>query len=108
MNMEITAKVVEVLPTRKGVSKKSGKEWAQASIIVEYGGEYAKKLLLTNSRNVEEFTKLKVGDTYAFSIDAESRKYQDSWFTTINCWRWVKPHVGGTPFEKPTDDTPAF
>lgn len=86
--MEIKGKVVTNLGVQKGTSK-AGKEWAKATIIVEYGdGQYPKRVALDNLKNAEEFAKLAVGTEGTFHIEVESREFNQRWYTSVNCWKW--------------------
>jgi hypothetical protein len=44
--MEITGKIIQVLPEQCGVSKTSGKEWKLQAYVLETQEQYPKKILL--------------------------------------------------------------
>lgn len=85
--MEIKGKVVANLGLQKGTSK-AGKEWAKATVVIEYGDQYPKKVALDNLKNAEEFAKLAVGTERTFHIEVESREFNGRWYTSVNCWKW--------------------
>lgn len=85
--MEIKGKVVANLGLQKGTSK-AGKEWAKATVVIEYGDQYPKKIALDSLKNAEEFAKLAVGTEGAFHIEVESREFNGRWYTSVNCWKW--------------------
>lgn len=85
--MKIVGKVIQVLPMAQGVSKQ-GAEWKKASVIIETGGNYPHKVKISNFRKADEFAALKVGTTYEFDIDVESKEYKGSWFTDVSSWSW--------------------
>lgn len=97
--MQLEATVVAVLPLESGVSKTSGNEWKKATVIVETGGQYPKKVVLSNMKRAEEFIALPIGSAFTFDIDVESREYNGKWFTNCSCFRWTP--VGAQPQQAP-------
>lgn len=85
--MEIKGKVVQVLPIQEGVSK-SNNPWKKATVIVEHGEQYPKKVALENMRDADGFASLSVGTEGVFHIEVESREYNGRWYTSVNCWKW--------------------
>lgn len=85
--MEIKGKVVANLGVQKGTSK-SGKDWSKATIVVEYGDQYPKKIALDNMKNADNFAALAVGTEGIFHIEVESREFNGRWYTSASCWKW--------------------
>lgn len=91
--MEIKGTIVQALGIESGTSKK-GKAWAKSSIVIQTEGQYPKKIMLTNFKDVEAFVKLPVGTYGTFYIEVESREWTNqntgrtSWFTEVSCWKW--------------------
>lgn len=85
--MEIKGKVVANLGVQKGTSK-AGKEWAKATVVIEYGDQYPKKVALDNMKNADSFGALPVGTEGTFHIEVESREFNGRWYTSVNCWKW--------------------
>jgi hypothetical protein len=87
--MEITGKVVQILPIEQGVSKSTGNPWQKATVIVEYQeGTYTRKVALSNMKKATELSQVKLGGDYTFSITPESRESNGKWFTSISTWLW--------------------
>lgn len=86
--MEITGKIVQVLPMEQGTSAKG--PWQKANIIVEYGEnpQYMKKVCLSNMKKASEFASLQPGTYGKFFIEVESREHQGRWYHNVNCWKW--------------------
>lgn len=85
--MEIKGKVVANLGVQKGTSR-AGKEWAKATVVIEYGDQYPKKIALDNMKNADSFGALAVGTEGTFNIEVESREFNGRWYTSVNCWKW--------------------
>lgn len=85
--MEIKGKVIQSLGVQNGTSK-AGKAWSKAIIIIETEGQYPKKVALDNMKDADNFSKIPIGSTGVFHVEAESREFNGRWFTNINCWKW--------------------
>lgn len=78
--MEISGKVIAVLPLKEGAS------WKAQDFIIETKGQYPKKVCL-NLFGDKVALMPNVGDEVTASIEIESREYNDKWFTTVRVWK---------------------
>jgi len=80
--MQLKAKLIELLPLQSGEGKNG--TWKKQDIIVETVGEFPKKICiscwgsLANNEMIKE-----IGKTFVFSIDIESKEYNNRWYTEI-------------------------
>jgi hypothetical protein len=97
--MEITGKIIQVLPEQSGVSKTSGKQWKLQAYVLETQEQYPKKVhfemfgddrIKSNQCNID--------DIVTVSFDIESREFNGRWYTSIRAWRVVDAAL--------TDETP--
>lgn len=88
--MEITGKIIQVLPEQGGVSKTSGKDWKLQAYVLETQEQYPKKVhfeifgedrIKSNQCNID--------DMVTVSFDIESREFNGRWYTSIRAWRVV-------------------
>lgn len=88
--MQLEAMVIRKLDLEQGVSKTSGNPWSKATLIVEVGNgtQYPKKVALINMSKAQEFYNLELGKTYSFSIDIESREFNNKWYSDIRAYAW--------------------
>lgn len=98
--MEITGKIIAVLPEQGGVSK-TGNEWKKQEYVLETQEQYPKKVCfqLFGADRIAQ-AAIQPGETLTVSFDIDSREYQGRWFTNINAWkveRVVIPENGLTP-----------
>lgn len=85
--MEFKGRVTAVMPIERGVGQRG--PWARATIVLEYeGGQYPKSIALQNSKDAENFARIRVGDTGTFKVDFKTREYNSRVYTDINCWSW--------------------
>lgn len=89
--MEITGKIIAVLPEQGGVSK-AGNEWKKQEYVLETHDQYPKKICfqIFGSDKIAQ-ANIQPGEELIVSIDIESREYQGRWFTNINAWKVERP-----------------
>src|SRR6188768_2790926 len=97
--MEITGKVVHVLPVQTGKSAKG--EWKKQEFILELPGNYAKKVCISLFGEKLDRYKVATGDQIKAAVNVESREYQGKWFTNVEAWKIDKE----TGVEAPEEDT---
>lgn len=83
--MELTAKLIQLLPLQSGVSKNG--EWKKQDIIVETDGQYPKKICISIWGDKANEATLQVGNILNISFDVESREYNGRWYTDVKAWR---------------------
>ena len=83
--MELTAKLVQVLPLQKGTGKNG--EWKKQDIIVETSGQYPKKVCISIWGDKINESVLQVGNMLNISFDVESREYNGRWYTDVKAWK---------------------
>ena len=83
--MQITAKLVQLLPLQTGTGKNG--EWRKQDIIVETGDKFPKKVCVSLWGDKIDDSKLKVGNMLRIDFDVESREYNSRWYTDVKAWR---------------------
>lgn len=87
MALDITGKIIQILPSTTGTSK-AGKDWVKQEFIVETQEAYPKKICISlMGEKVQELKKYVPGNEVKVSLNIESREYQGKWYTNINAWR---------------------
>jgi len=83
--MQLTAKLIQVLPLQSGVSKNG--EWKKQDIIVETDGQYPKKICISIWGDKANESVLQIGNMLDISFDVESREYNGRWYTDVKAWK---------------------
>lgn len=102
--MQLTAKLVQVLPLQTGAGKNG--QWKKQDIIVETEGQYPKKVCVSIWGDKINEQVLKTGAMLNISFDVESREYNGRWYTDVKAWR-VEPAGataaadGNAPIDQP-------
>lgn len=86
--MNISGKVVQVLPIQTGTSK-AGNPWQKQEFVLEQGGQYPRKVCISlfgdNVANIPQ-----VGQDVMVSVDIDSREFNGRWYTEIKAWNIVQ------------------
>ena len=104
MALELTGKIIQIMPETSGVSK-AGKEWKKQEFLIETIETYPKKVSLSMMGDkTNDLKKFPVGSTITASLNIESREYQGKWYTDVRAWRIVAgegtPQPGGDPYKQ--------
>ena len=83
--MQLTAKLIQVLPLESGMGKNG--EWKKQSIIVETEGQYPKKVCITIWGDKINPSQLQVGNMLTIDFDVESREFNGRWYTDVKAWK---------------------
>ncbi|MFN4233927.1 MAG: DUF3127 domain-containing protein [Bacteroidia bacterium] len=98
--MELTAKLIQVLPLQSGEGKNG--PWKKQEIIVETPGQYPKKLCIAIWGDKINESILKVGNELKLFFDIESREYNGRWYTEAKAWKIELASKGEQPSTLPS------
>ncbi len=103
--MEITGKIIQVLPEVGGISK-AGNEWKKQEYVLETHDQYPKKVCfqIFGADKIAQVA-IQPGEELTVSFDIDSREYQGRWFTSINAWKVDRP-MAAAPQAAPMGVTP--
>lgn len=101
--MEITGKLLQVLPAQSGKSARG--EWKRQDFIIETTDEYPKKVCISNWNNKVDIDALQPGTELKVSINIESREYNGRWYTDVKAWK-MDTHSGADTTPPPSDAPP--
>ena len=83
--MDITGKIIAVLPTRSGTSAR-GTQWSSQTAVIETHEQYPKKVAFdVLGDKITEFN-LQVGEEVTVSFDINAREFNGKWFNSVNAW----------------------
>jgi hypothetical protein len=84
--MDITGKVIQVLPLTAGIGKANGKEWTRQDFIIETDEKYPKKVCITAMNEVANRVFV-VGETIKCHLNIESKEFNGKWYSEIKAWK---------------------
>lgn len=85
--MEITGKIIAVLPARGGVAK-SGNEWKSQEYVIETQEQYPKKCCF-NVFGADKISEMNIqaGEVVTIHINIDAREYNGRWYNDIRAWK---------------------
>ncbi|MBE6297118.1 MAG: DUF3127 domain-containing protein [Bacteroidales bacterium] len=85
--MEITGKIIAVLPERGGISK-TGNEWKMQEYVLETQEQYPRKVCFNvfGSDKIAQFN-IQAGEEMTVSFDINAREYNGRWYNDIRAWK---------------------
>jgi hypothetical protein len=87
MALDITGKILQIMPTTTGTSK-AGKDWVKQEFVIETQETYPKKVCISvMGDKTQELKKYVPGNEVKVSLNLESREYNGKWYTNVNAWR---------------------
>jgi len=86
--MELTGKIIAVLPERGGISQRTVAEWKSQSYVLETQETYPRKMCFDvfGADKIAQFN-INVGETLTVSFDIDAREYQGRWYNSIRAWK---------------------
>ena len=106
--MDITGRIIAVLPERSGVSQRNGSEWRVASYVLETQEQYPKKICFEvfGADRIQNFN-IQAGEMMTVSFDVDAHEYNGRWFNTIRAFRVDRNMQAGAPAGMPNEVAPA-
>lgn len=88
--MEMTGRVIAILPEKSGTSARG--EWHSQSYVIETQEQYPKHLCFDvfGADKIAQFA-IQAGEIITVSFDIDARQWQDKWFNQIRGWQVVRP-----------------
>ena len=85
--MEITGKIIAVLPERGGVAK-SGNEWKSQEYVIETQEQYPKKCCF-NVFGADKIAEMNIqaGEVMTVHINIDAREYNGKYYNDIRAWK---------------------
>ena len=86
--MDIIGKAIKSLPTRTGVSQRTGEQWQLQEYLIETQEQYPKFVCFEvfGADKIKEFNIHK-NDIIKVYFNVESREYKGNWYTHIRAWK---------------------
>ena len=109
--MELTGKVIAVLPANSGVSQRTGNAWMSQEYVIEVPGQYSRKCMfrIFGEDRIKQFN-IQMNEEITVSFDIDAHEYNGRWFNEIrayNVQRGVAPApVAGAPAAQPAVENP--
>ena len=99
--MELTGKIINVLPLQTGDGKNG--TWKKQEYVIETFDKIPRKVCFSLwGEKIDQF-QLNEGDEAEVMFDLESREYNGRWYTDLKAWKCVKRGKPADAGEIPPD-----
>lgn len=94
--MEITGKIIAVLPPKQGVSQSTGNAWMCQDYVLETQEMYPKKVCFNvfGAEKIQEMN-IQLGETLTVSLEINANEYQGKWYNQVKGWKVARVPVQG-------------
>ena len=85
--MELTGKIIAVLPANSGVSQRTGNAWMSQEYVIEVPGQFPRKCVfrLFGEDRIKQFN-IQNGEELTIQFDIDAHEYNGRWFNNIRAW----------------------
>ena len=89
--MELTGKIIAVLPANSGTSQRTGQTWMSQQYVLEVPGMYPKRMVFEvfGEDRIRSFN-IQNGQDVVVSFEIDAHEYQGRWFNEVRAWN-VRP-----------------
>ena len=114
--MDLTGKIIAVLPASSGVSQRTGNSWMSQDYVIEVPGQYPKKCVFRvfGEDRIKQFN-IQMGEDLTVSFDIDAHEFNGRWFNDVRAFNVVRgaapvaaAPAQGAPFAQPADATSPF
>ncbi len=86
MSLEISGKVLQLLPEQTGEGKNG--TWVRRDFVIETAEQYPKKICFSGwGDKAAQVNGLQPGQTVKVSFNPESREFNTKWYTDLRAWK---------------------
>lgn len=96
--MDLTGKIIAVLPASSGVSQRTGNSWMSQDYVIEVPGQYPRRCVFRvfGEDRIKQFN-IQMGQDYTVSFDIDAHEYQGRWFNDVRAFNVVPAVAGAVP-----------
>ena len=80
--MEITGRIIKVLPLQSGQGK-TGNAWKKQEYVIEYGDQYPKQVCFNLWGDKVDQYSIQDGEIITVHFDVESREFNGKYYTDV-------------------------
>jgi hypothetical protein len=104
--MDLTGRIIAVLPAQSGVSARTGNTWMSQDYVIEVPGTYPKRCVfrIFGEDRIKQYN-VQMNEDVTVQFDIDAHEYQGRWFNDIRAFNIIRgqvpvaaPEAGATPF----------
>ena len=85
--MELTGRIIAVLPAQSGVSARTGNNWMSQDYVIEVPGQFPRKCLfrIFGEDRIKQFN-IQQGEDLTVQFDIDAHEFNGRWFNDIRAY----------------------
>ena len=97
--MDLTGKIIAVLPASSGVSQRTGNAWMSQDYVIEVPGQYPRKCVFRvfGEDRIKQFN-IQMGEDLTVSFDIDAHEFNGRWFNDVRAFNVIR---GAVPVSAP-------
>ena len=113
--MDLTGRIIAVLPAQSGVSSRTGNSWMSQDYVIEVPGQFPRRCVfrLFGEDRIKQFN-IQMNEDVTVQFDIDAHEYQGRWFNDVRAYNILRgqavpagaPIPGAAPFppQQPAGD----
>ena len=108
--MELTGKIIAVLPASSGVSQRTGNSWMSQDYVIEVPGQFPRKCVFRvfGEDRIKQFN-IQLNEDVTVSFDIDAHEFNGRWFNDVRAYSVVRgaaAPAASAPQAAPLDAAP--
>ena len=89
--MELTGRIIAVLPAQSGVSARTGNNWMSQDYVIEVPGQFPRKCLfrIFGEDRIKQFA-IQQGEDLTVQFDIDAHEFNGRWFNDIRAYNVIR------------------
>ena len=89
--MELTGRIIAVIPAQSGVSARTGNSWMSQDYVIEVPGQYPRRCVfrLFGEDRIKQFN-IQNGEDLTVQFDIDAHEFNGRWFNDIRAYNVVR------------------
>lgn len=92
--MDLTGKVIAILPANSGVSARTGNPWMSQEYVIEVPGQYPRRMMfrIFGEDRIKQFN-IQAGEEITVQFDIDAHEYNGRWFNEIRAYNILRGQI---------------
>lgn len=101
--MDLTGRVIAVLPARSGVSNRTGNAWMTQEYVIEVPGQFPRKMMFNifGEDRIKQFN-IQLNEDITVQFDIDAREFNGRWYNDVRAYNIIRgqvPPVAAAPVD---------
>jgi len=95
--MDLTGKIIAVLPASSGTSQRTGNAWMSQDYVIEVPGQYPRRMVFRvfGEDRIKQFN-IQTAEDVTVQFDIDAHEYNGRWFNDIRAYNIIRGPIAQT------------